>query len=125
VRAYSGSLRTYASLPTRSVSSALHEEALEAQASQPPPEPKEVVLVKINWGVKRTKWDNLPIYQSKRGNEVKISGIVGDIQELATDLRHEFDLPTGSVTINEITNKVIVKGITVSRVAAFMRKRSF
>lgn len=90
-----------------------------------PPSPAELPPAKYQ--VSRSFSKNLPVYSdTKRGGNLKqtvVRRTAGDVRQLKDELRIHLSKKEEDVTINQLTQHVIIKGHHVEEVKAFLAAR--
>ncbi|PQE32373.1 mitochondrial large ribosomal subunit protein [Rutstroemia sp. NJR-2017a WRK4] len=110
----------------------LSTDAPKATASMSPPvstPTKPATAPNQPYRVSRTPSNNFPIYLlSKAGGnlkQTKVRKIEGDIQVLRTQLQKALGLKEREVTINQLTQQIIIKGHRKPEVEKFLEERHF
>ncbi|XP_034325225.1 large ribosomal subunit protein mL49 [Magallana gigas] len=86
---------------------------------------------KLPYFVHRNKFHNMPVYLLKKGplERTKILKVDGDIQLFCEDLKNYLSMKYPSkihyTHINEINNKVLVRGDHVGEVVEFLKEKGF
>ncbi|PBP23064.1 hypothetical protein BUE80_DR005749 [Diplocarpon rosae] len=95
--------------------------AAPSQAEQPTPAASRPYRITL------TPSKNLPIYtlQKRGGNKrlTKVRRIEGDITALKKDLQEALGLREKDVTINQLTNQIMVKGFQKPQIEQFFKER--
>lgn len=96
---------------------------------EPPKPPLTQKRTQLPYFVHRTNTNNLPVYpEAKRGGSLKqtlIRKVEGDANALREDLIEHLNLKPEWVTVNGLTNHIIIKGWKKDNVEKLLKELNF